>query len=214
MRFIIMHKTNAQWEAGAIPAPELIARVGKLIGDLMAANAFRAGEGLRASSQGARVRSAGGKVTVTPGPFTGGNEVPAGFTILRGTLDEAIQWASKAAESMGDAEIDVRPLTEPWDIGMAPKPAGIATRRYMALSNKSAPASLAAERVRPGRRGRRYKNAGGAITWTDGPFQESKELVGGYVIVEAGSLEDAARWARRYIEDVGAEEVDILELED
>ena len=30
MRFIIMHKTNAHWESGAIPSRELIARVGTL----------------------------------------------------------------------------------------------------------------------------------------------------------------------------------------
>jgi hypothetical protein len=34
MRFIIMHKTNAHWESGAIPSPELIARVGALLGEL------------------------------------------------------------------------------------------------------------------------------------------------------------------------------------
>jgi hypothetical protein len=34
MRFIIMHKTNAHWESGAIPSPELIARVGTLLGEL------------------------------------------------------------------------------------------------------------------------------------------------------------------------------------
>jgi len=33
MRFIIMHKTNAHWEAGAIPSRDLIAHVGKLIGE-------------------------------------------------------------------------------------------------------------------------------------------------------------------------------------
>jgi hypothetical protein len=46
----------------------------------------------------------------------------------------------------------------------------------------------------------------------DGPFIESKELVGGYVIVSAESLDDAGRWARRYLETVGADEVDVREL--
>jgi len=230
MRFIIMHKTNAHWESGAVPTPGLIARVGRLIGDLVAANAFRAGEGLRASSQGARIRSAAGKVTVTPGPFKGENELPAGFTLLRGSLDEAVQWASKAAQAMGDAEIDVRPLTEPWDLGLAPKPAIDSTRRYMALIKATAEteagtplaprpraaatgAPLATETLRPSRRGRRYKNTGKGIAWTDGPFSESKEMVGGYVIVSAESLEEAARWVPRYIEAAEADEVDLLELE-
>ena len=230
MRFIIIHRTNAHWEGGAIPTPDLVARVGGLIGELVAAKVLRGAEGLRASSQGARVKSAKGKAVVTPGPFAGGLEVPAGFTLLRGSLEEAVRWATRAAEALGDAEIDVRPLTEAWDIGMAPKPADVVTRRYMALRKAGAAetpefaelaretartgAHIATETVRPGRRGRRYKNAGGGITWTDGPFPESKELIGGYVIVEADSLEDAARWARRYIEVVETEVVDLLELED
>ena len=37
MRFIIAHKTHAHWESGAIPGPELIARVGTLLGELKAA---------------------------------------------------------------------------------------------------------------------------------------------------------------------------------
>jgi len=52
------------------------------------------------------------------------------------------------------------------------------------------------------------------VSVTDGPFTESKELIAGYVIVSAESLEDAARWATRYIDAVEAEEVDLRELED
>jgi hypothetical protein len=52
MRFIIMHKSNAHWESGAIPGPELIARVGTLLGELAKAGALLAAEGLRASSDG------------------------------------------------------------------------------------------------------------------------------------------------------------------
>jgi hypothetical protein len=49
---------------------------------------------------------------------------------------------------------------------------------------------------------------------TDGPFAESKELIAGYVIVSAESLEDAARWAARYMDVVEADEVDLRELHD
>ena len=51
MRFIIMHKTNAHWESGAIPSPELIARVGTLLGELATAGGLLGAEGLRASSR-------------------------------------------------------------------------------------------------------------------------------------------------------------------
>ena len=46
-----------------------------------------------------------------------------------------------------------------------------------------------------------------------GPFVETKELIAGYVIVSAASLEDAARWALQYLIAVEADEVDLRELE-
>ena len=240
MRFMIMHKTNAHWEAGAIPSPELIAQVGVLIGELAKANVLLGAEGLRASSHGVRLKFSGGARTVTKGPFTGDNELPAGFSILRvGSLDEAIEWASRQAAVLGDVEIDIRPVTEAWDIGMIPKPDNLTTRRYMALRKATADSEadvplspkqraemarlidetqrtgvhLATETLRPSARGRRYKNSRDGVRVTDGPFTESKELVAGYVIVSAASLEDAARWATRYIDAVEADEVDLREVE-
>jgi hypothetical protein len=67
--------------------------------------------------------------------------------------------------------------------------------------------------MRPSARGRRYRNSDGHVTATDGPFAESKELIAGYVVVSAGSLEEAGRLALDYIAAVGAEEVDVRELE-
>jgi hypothetical protein len=240
MRFMIMHKTNAHWEAGAIPSPELIAQVGVLIGELAKANVLLGAEGLRASSHGVRLKFSGGARTVTKGPFAGDNELPAGFSILRvGSLDDAIEWASRQAAVLGDVEIDIRPVTEAWDIGMIPKPDNVTTRRYMALRKATADSEadvplspkqraemarlidetqrtgvhLATETLRPSVRGRRYRNSRDGVRVTDGPFTESKELVAGYVIVSAASLEDAARWATRYIDAVEADEVDLREVE-
>lgn len=241
MRFIIMHKTNAHWEAGAVPSPELIARVGTLIGELANANVLLGAEGLRASSEGVRLRFSGGTRTVSKGPFKGENELPAGFSILRvESVDEAIEWASRQAAALGDGEIDIRPVTEAWDIGMMPKPENVTTRRYMALRKATAASEagvpltpkqqaqiarviddaqrtgvhLATETIRPSERGRRYKNSRNGVSVTDGPFTESKELIAGYVIVSAESLEDAGRWATRYIDAVETEEADLRELED
>ena len=67
--------------------------------------------------------------------------------------------------------------------------------------------------MRPSRRGRRYRNSRDGVTFYDGPFTETKELIAGYVVVSAASLEDAGRWAVQYIEAVGADEVDLRELE-
>jgi hypothetical protein len=240
MRFIIMHKTNAHWESGAIPSPELIARVGSLVGQLAKAGVLDGGEGLRPSSEGVRLKFAKGTRTVINGPFEGDNELAAGFSILRTrSLEDAIEWATRQAQVLGDMEIDIRPVTEPWDIGMGAAPANVSTRRYMVL-RKASPsteagetpssatqaelarlihettrsgAHLATETMRPSRRGRRYRNARDGISIYDGPFIETKELIAGYVIVSAASLEDAGRWAVQYIDAVEADEVDLRELE-
>ncbi|MBL8112509.1 MAG: hypothetical protein JNK60_06465, partial [Acidobacteria bacterium] len=139
MRFIVMHKTNARWEAGETPSAELIARVGALIGEMVKANALRAGEGLRASSLGMRLKFSGDSCESIAGPFEGDNELPSGFDILSvQSLDEAVDWASRLASGSGDAEVDVRPVTEPWDLGMMPKPDGLTKLRYMALRKATA----------------------------------------------------------------------------
>ena len=240
MRFIIIHKTNAGWEAGAIPSPELIARVGALIGEMAQAGVLRAGEGLRASSQGVRLKFAGGQRTVIPGPFSGENELPAGFSIVRvESLEQAVDWATRQAAILGDVEIDIRPVTEAWDIGMVPKPEHVTTRRYMALRKattatesgvaltpaqrgdladlaadpSSSTVHLATETMLPSARGRRYKNTREGVRVLDGPFAESKELIAGYVVVEVDSIDEADRWARKYIDAVGADEVDLRVLE-
>lgn len=240
-RFIIMHKTNERWEAGAIPSPALIERVGMLVDELAKANVLLGAEGLRPSSEGVRLTFSGGTRTIVNGPFTGDNELPAGFTLLRAeSVDQAIEWASRQAAALGDGEIDIRPVTEAWDIGLAPRSDDVRTRRYMALRKATAATEagmpmtpreqaevgrliddtkrtglhLATESLQPSARGRRYKNSRDGIRVTDGPFAESKELIAGYVIVRAESLEDAARWASRYIEAVGADEVDLRPLED
>ena len=240
MRFIIIHDTNGHWESGAIPDGCLIDRVGSLLGDMSAAGVLLAAEGLGPSSQGVRLRFADGHRTVMPGPFAGETELPAGFTIVRtGSLDEAIEWATREARILGRAETDIRPVHEPWDVGMAPAPAEIVTRRYMVL-HKATPATEAAggldpelknqlsrlieagvrggqhlttESMRPSRAGRRYTNSSNGRTYYDGPFLETKELLGGYVIVAAPSLEDACAWVPRYMDAVGAESVSVRELE-
>ena len=235
-----MHKTTAQWEAGVSPSPELIARVGALLGELTKAGVFEAGEGLRPTADGVRLKFSGGARTTINGPFAGDHELPAAFSILRVTsLDEAIEWATRQAAALGDVEFDIRPVTEPWDIGMRPPPEHVTTRRYMVLRKATAATEsdaaptppqraelsrlideathtgrhLVTENMTPSRRGRRYMNTRDGVTVYDGPFIESKELIAGYVVISGDSLEDVDRWARRYVDAVGASEVDVRELE-
>jgi hypothetical protein len=54
--------------------------------------------------------------------------------------------------------------------------------------------------LQPTAAGFRVRLSGGAIAVTDGPFVETKEVVGGYAMVEAKSREDALALAREFME--------------
>jgi hypothetical protein len=69
--------------------------------------------------------------------------------------DEAVEWAVRLGEVLGDAEIDVRPLTEPWDLGLGRRPEGDPTARYMAVLK----ADRRSEAPRPGAALRRVSPA-------------------------------------------------------
>ncbi len=239
MTYIIMHKTDAHWETGALPSEEVVMQVGSMVGELARRGVLRGGEGLRPSSEGVRLSYAAGTRTVTPGPFQGRNELPAGFSILSvESIDDAVDWAIRYAEVVGEAEFDIRPVTEPWDLGVMEKPAGQRTRRYMAL--RKATSATEAERplspeqqrdldaliedstrtgvhlvtvaMRSSARGRRLRRVKGGLSAMDGPFTESRELIGGYVIVELSTLDEAEELTRQYLEVVDAPEVDIREI--
>lgn len=237
MKFMMLHKTDAHYESGGLPSKELIAGVGKMVGEMVQSGKLVAADGLRSSAEGVRLKFAGGNQrTVTPGPLAGDNELIAGFAVLRvRSLDEAVAWASRIAAVLDDVEIDIRPATEPWDIGLGAKPAPLATRRYIALRKADArseagtrPSSAQLESLRavieemrrasvllsigslePSSRAMRVRNFGGKHTLIDGPFAESKELVGGFVILELDSRAEAVEWARRYVDVLGEVELDI-----
>lgn len=54
--------------------------------------------------------------------------------------------------------------------------------------------------LQPSSAGHRVALKGGKITTTDGPFTESKEIVGGYAIMDAKTTEEALTLARRFME--------------
>jgi hypothetical protein len=54
--------------------------------------------------------------------------------------------------------------------------------------------------LQPTSKGTRVKLKGGKITVIDGPFTESKEIVGGYAIIDAKSHDEALTLARRFME--------------
>jgi hypothetical protein len=54
--------------------------------------------------------------------------------------------------------------------------------------------------LQPMSAGSQVKLRGGKITVVDGPFVETKEIVGGYALIEAKSREEAMGIARRFME--------------
>ena len=54
--------------------------------------------------------------------------------------------------------------------------------------------------LQPSSAGARVTLKGGKITVMDGPFTETKEIVGGYAIMEAASRDEALALARRFME--------------
>jgi hypothetical protein len=68
---------------------------------------------------------------------------------------------------------------------------------------------VASEGLLPGT-GAAVKVVGGRRKVVDGPFAESKELVGGFYIIEVPTLEDAKAWALRC--PVGMDTADVLEI--
>ena len=122
MRFMMMVKANAESEAGKMPPPELLDVMGKFNEEMVKAGILLAGEGLHATSKGARVRFERGKQPVaTDGPFTETKELIAGFWIIQvPSKEDAIAWAIKCPvlhETDEESEIEIRQLFESADFG-------------------------------------------------------------------------------------------------
>jgi hypothetical protein len=124
MRFMIMIKANKDTEAGVLPDQKLLTDMGKYNEELVKAGVMLAGEGLQASSKGARVRFSGAKRTVIDGPFTETKELIAGFWLWQvKSLEEAIEWVKRCPNPTGEeAEIEIRQVFEAEDFGPALTP--------------------------------------------------------------------------------------------
>lgn len=69
MKVIVFVKATAGSEAGEMPSAQLLTDMGKFNEQLVAAGIMKAGEGLKPSSEAARVRFSGTNRTVMDGPF-------------------------------------------------------------------------------------------------------------------------------------------------
>ena len=228
MRFMVMHKVDAQMEAGGPPPQRIIQEMGEFVQRSIKSGAFKDGAGLHPSSRRVRLVFEAGRRTITPGPLEGRNELLASFAMIKAdSMDHAIEIATRIAGAIGDGEIEIGPVVEPWDLGLMERPPRAPLRFLLlrkadrAFEAGAAPSPAVAELVadltrsgvllssallRASRAGARLDRA---RRWTDGPFTESKELVAGFSIVELPSLADARRWAEGYRDILGDNEVDV-----
>ena len=238
MLFMVMHKMTETLERGEAPNPNVIHGMGELMAELQRTHRMHNGAGLRPTSERVRLTCKGGRCTRSQTPTRGTDELIGGFVMLRvPAMPDALAWAGRLGEAMGDVELDVGPVVEPWHLGFMEKPANpplrvlLTTKSSASLEAGKEPSAatrekvdavvnamkqegvfLAAERLLPSAKGARLRTQGGKKTWTDGPFAETKELISGFVILKADSLAEARAFTERYAAILGDIEVDVRQV--
>lgn len=118
MRFMLIVKATRESEAGILPTDKELADMGKFNEEMVKAGVMLAGDGLQASSKGARVKFTNSKPTVVDGPFAETKELVAGFWIIQAkSKAEAVEWARRVP--FLDGEIEVRQVFELEDFGQS-----------------------------------------------------------------------------------------------
>jgi len=101
MRFLLYETGHAQ--PSAPPSQQMMEEVGKFTEETKRAGILLATGGL--APLGTRVRSSGGKLAVTDGPFTETKELTGGFALIEvKSREEAIEWAKRFRKIVGDGE--------------------------------------------------------------------------------------------------------------
>jgi hypothetical protein len=116
MRFMMLVKASRESEAGVLPEEKALSEMAKYNEEMVKAGVMLAGDGLQASSKGARVRFSKGKPSVIDGPFTETKELVAGYWLIQvKSREEAIEWARRVPFEEG--EVEVRQVFELEDFG-------------------------------------------------------------------------------------------------
>ena len=239
MRFMIMHKNDPHTEAGEPPPMDVVQKMGALIGEYAATGRFIDGAGLAGSKTRTRLVFRNGKCTAMAGPYRGERELPAATLLLKvRTREEALGWAERYGAILGDGEIELGKVNEPWDIGLMPAPenpplqmllvdkadhateaGGRSAARKAELARlekemTEAGVLVKAIRLQPSSQARRLVFTNNQLRTVDGPFAESKELIGGFAVMELSGMEEAVEMCRRYAEILGGTlEIDVRPVE-
>ncbi|HTU95192.1 MAG TPA: YciI family protein [Solirubrobacteraceae bacterium] len=121
MMIMIPNLTEEEWpsDPAALAESDEFAAMGKYNDELTKAGVLLALDGLQPPTRGARVSFAGGKPSVTDGPFTEAKELIGGYWLIQArSKEEAVEWASRCPASDGDI-IEVRQVYDPSDFDVA-----------------------------------------------------------------------------------------------
>lgn len=235
MRFMIMHKNDPQTEAGEKPPLELVQKMGALMGGINEIGRFVDGAGLSGSSTRTRLVFRDGRCTVKHGPYRGEHELPAAMLQLKvETREQAIGWAERYGKILGTGEIELGKVNEPWDIGLMPPPENpplqflLIEKADESTESGGRPSKQKAEltrlktemtkagvlvkslQLKPSAGARRLVFTKGDLRVIDGPFAESKELLGGFAVVDLPGIDEVMAICRKYAEILGGTlEIDV-----
>lgn len=122
MKVLVLGKASKDTEAGVMAPEEKWQEMGQFNEELIKAGIMVAAYGLHPSSKGVRVHFSGKDRIVTDGPFAETKELVAGFSIWEvKSMAEAIAWV-KRCPLTDDADVEIRPIISPEDIGEAVSP--------------------------------------------------------------------------------------------
>ena len=235
MRFMIMHRNDANTEAGKPPPLELVHKMGAFIGEYAESGRFIDGAGLAGSSTRTRLTFRNGQCTAKRGPYRGEHELPAATLVLKvRTREEAIGWAERYGKIIGDGELEIGKVNEPWDLGLMPAPenpplqmlliekadaateaGGRTPQQKAALSRLKTEMTKAGVlgnslALKPSAQAKRLVFTNNDLRVLDGPFAETKELLGGFAVMELSDMDEAIAMCRRYAEILGGTlEIDV-----
>lgn len=119
MRVMVLVKADVNSEQGALSPAKLLEDMMAYNEELVKAGIMVAGEGLKPSSQGVRIRFSGDQRTVTEGPFAETRELVAGFWIWEvESMAQAVEWAKRCPNpQLSDSDLEIRPFYALSDFG-------------------------------------------------------------------------------------------------
>lgn len=120
MKVMVIVKATKNSEAGGPPSEKMLTEMGAFNEELVKAGIMLAADGLHPSAKGKRIKFSGSSRNVVDGPFTETKELIAGYWIWQvRSIEEAVEWARRCPDPHPgeDAELEIRPIFEPSDLG-------------------------------------------------------------------------------------------------